>query len=222
MGPQQYSLLQVFFSCFVANSGREGEDEQLTGLAESDQDLPHPVLVAESESMARNGLRLVDSLPSTAVDPQGSCFSPHGDRELRAESTLREVVDLMRPVADEKGIRLHARFGGDMPKIPLDREKLKQVLINLVRNAIEAMTEGGDLTVSTAREGGSIAIRVADTGPGIDKKVDPFDLFVTTKADGTGLGLPIARRIVEAHGGSLACSSVPGRGATFTVTLKGN
>ena len=138
------------------------------------------------------------------------------------EDATREVVDLMRPVASEKGIGLRAEFAGDMPRIPLDREKLKQVLINLVRNAIEAMTDGGDLTVSTSREGGSIVIRVADTGPGIDTTVDPFDLFVTTKADGTGLGLPIARRIVEAHGGNLSCSSKPGRGATFTVTLKGS
>lgn len=138
------------------------------------------------------------------------------------EEAVKEVVDLMRPFAEEKGIRVEWRRAGDLPRIPLDREKLKQVLINLVRNAIEAMPAGGALTVSSTRENGSVAIRIIDTGPGIDPGLDPFDLFVTTKPDGTGLGLPIARRIVEAHGGSLACASEPGRGATFTVTLKGN
>jgi signal transduction histidine kinase len=76
------------------------------------------------------------------------------------------------------------------------------------------------LRVTSAVSDGHLALRVADSGVGIPVGVDVFDLFVTTKADGTGLGLPIAKRIVEAHGGSLTYESVPGRGTTFTVTLK--
>jgi signal transduction histidine kinase len=102
----------------------------------------------------------------------------------------------------------------------MDREKIKQVLINIVRNAIEAMPDGGSLTLCARRADGGVAIDVADTGTGIEPGLDIFDFFVTTKRGGTGLGLPIARRIVEAHGGNLSYESEPGRGTTFTVMLK--
>jgi signal transduction histidine kinase len=98
---------------------------------------------------------------------------------------------------------------------------MKQVLINLIRNAIEAMPEGGVLEVRTERAGDDAAIRVADGGVGIPAGTDVFDFFVTTKRGGTGLGLPISRRIVEAHGGAIGFESRPGRGTMFSVILKG-
>jgi signal transduction histidine kinase len=103
--------------------------------------------------------------------------------------------------------------------IRVDREKLKQVLINLVRNAIEAMPRGGTLTVSARVTEGSAMIAVADTGVGIEPGLDIFGFFTTTKKGGTGLGLPIARRIVEGHGGTLSYESATGQGTTFTITL---
>lgn len=136
------------------------------------------------------------------------------------EDAVREVLTLMAPVAQEYGVTVTEDLEGNAPAVPLDREKFKQVLINLVRNAVEAMPRGGTLRVSSRYENGSILIRINDEGIGIEPGVNVFDLFVTTKDDGTGLGLPIARRIVEAHGGTLAFESLPGRGTTFTVAMK--
>jgi signal transduction histidine kinase len=131
---------------------------------------------------------------------------------------LREVLALMEPVARLKGITVRTAIQ-PMPRLVLDREKIKQVLINLVRNAIEAMPNGGTLTLSGTAGKAAIVLSVADTGVGIEPGLDIFDFFMTTKRGGTGLGLPISRRIVEAHGGSLTYESAPGEGATFSVTL---
>jgi signal transduction histidine kinase len=136
------------------------------------------------------------------------------------ENAVRDVLALMAPLARERGVDVRADLAGIETTVPLDSEKFKQVLINLVRNAIEAMPGGGALDVSSRHEDGAIVIRISDTGIGIEPGVDVFDLFVTTKDDGTGLGLPIAKRIVEAHGGTLSFESLPGVGTTFTVALK--
>jgi len=140
--------------------------------------------------------------------------------ENQPEDVVREVLGLMTPVARDRNVSVEEEMGPTLPGIPMDREKIKQVLINLVRNAIEAMPDGGSLKLSTCYRDGHLVMEVADTGTGIEPGVDIFDFFVTTKRGGTGLGLPIARRIVEAHGGSMSYESEPGRGTTFTVTLK--
>ena len=96
---------------------------------------------------------------------------------------------------------------------------MKQVVINLVQNAIEAMPGGGVVTVASGLVDGRATMVVKDEGPGLPEGLDVFQLFVTTKAQGTGLGLSIAQQIVLEHGGVLTAESEPGRGATFTVTL---
>ena len=140
--------------------------------------------------------------------------------ETAIDEILREVLALMGPVARERGIELADAMENHMPAVRVDREKIKQVMINLIRNAIEAMPGGGTVRVSSSREDGMAVVRVADTGVGIEPGLDVFDFFMTTKHGGTGLGLPIARRIVEAHGGTLSFDSAPGRGTVFTVVLK--
>ena len=107
----------------------------------------------------------------------------------------------------------------DLPLVMADRDKLKQVLLNLCKNAFEAMPEGGTLTVRLHNFGEHITLEVADTGMGIPAGVDIFEPFVTTKSEGTGLGLPIVRQIVVAHSGTLTYTSEPSKGTTFTVTL---
>ncbi len=141
-------------------------------------------------------------------------------RETDPEDAIRDVATLLGPLARERGIELRESLTGTLPPVLLDREKFKQVMINLVRNAIEAMPEGGSLWITSRRADDQVVLRVKDEGVGIPPGLDVFDLFTTTKSDGTGLGLPIARRIVEAHGGSLTYESVPGEGTTFTVSLK--
>jgi signal transduction histidine kinase len=135
------------------------------------------------------------------------------------DEVVHEAVQLQEPVARGKGLTVQEELSGKLPRLRIDREKVKQALLNLVRNAIEATPQGGSVTVSTHRGEGAVVIRVADTGVGIEPGIDVFDFFTTTKHEGTGLGLPIARRIVEGHGGSLTYESEPGRGSVFAVSL---
>lgn len=135
------------------------------------------------------------------------------------EEVLREVIALMTPVARDGNVSIVEAMEGPLPRVRIDREKIKQVLINLIRNAIEAMPAGGTLTLTGRHRDGALLLTVTDTGTGIAPDLDVFDFFVTTKRGGTGLGLPIARRIAEAHGGTLTFVSEPGRGATFSVRL---
>jgi signal transduction histidine kinase len=108
-----------------------------------------------------------------------------------------------------------------LPMVSVDRDQLLQVLHNLVRNGLEAVGGNGTVRVSARREGDGLAIAVSDDGPGIREEDLPrvFEPYFTTKEGGTGLGLAVAQRIVEEHGGRLEVSSSPGRGATFTVRL---
>ncbi|HEV8375402.1 MAG TPA: ATP-binding protein, partial [Candidatus Polarisedimenticolia bacterium] len=139
--------------------------------------------------------------------------------EVVPQEIVREALELMSPVAQLRGIAVVSTHEGLSIRIRLDREKIKQVLINLIRNALEAMPEGGALTVTTRAEADTFLIEVADTGVGIEAGKDVFDFFVTTKKGGTGLGLPIAKSIVEAHGGTLSYRSRPGQGTVFSIAL---
>jgi len=132
---------------------------------------------------------------------------------------VKEVLAIEAPQYHEQGIRIKQVFPKDLPPVMTDREKLKQVLLNLCKNAVEAMPKGGTLTVSGDHSGEQVGLEVIDTGEGIPEGMDIFELFTTTKPGGTGLGLAIVRQIVAAHRGTITCNSVPGQGATFRVTL---
>jgi signal transduction histidine kinase len=102
-----------------------------------------------------------------------------------------------------------------------DAEKLKQVLINLVVNAIDAMKTGGTLTASVRQVAESVEMAIADTGPGIEKDVlaSVFDAFFTTKEAGTGLGLSIVRKIVDQHRGEVRIDTERGKGTRVVVSI---
>lgn len=100
-----------------------------------------------------------------------------------------------------------------------DQEKLAQVLLNLCKNAVEAMPEGGTLTVRGSSVGAQVLLAISDTGVGIPEGFNVFEPFTTTKDTGTGLGLAIVQQIVAAHGGTITYTSTPDQGTTFTVTL---
>lgn len=132
---------------------------------------------------------------------------------------IDDVVRLLSPESEAVGVRLHHERAQPSATAPADAEKIKQVIINLVRNAMEAMPEGGDVYISAGSSAGWAQLVVRDTGPGLPEGVDVFQLFVSTKAQGTGLGLSIAQQIVNAHGGELLADSQPSLGATFTLRL---
>jgi signal transduction histidine kinase len=135
-------------------------------------------------------------------------------------SLVDEVVRLLAPEAKALGVTLRRISIGDpVPSLQMDAEKMKQVVINLVRNAIEAMPDGGQATVESGVVDGQARLVVRDTGPGLPEGVDVFQLFVTTKPKGTGLGLSIVQQIVLQHGGEITAASEAGKGAAFAISL---
>ncbi|WP_445679625.1 sensor histidine kinase [Radicibacter daui] len=144
-------------------------------------------------------------------------------------SVVEQAVAFADPEARNAGIRVETMIAPDLPGVTADRVLLEQVLLNLVRNGLEAMVAAPRalsqrervLVVSAEREGGEIRLNVADRGGGIDASVDGrlFDAFVSTKAEGMGIGLNICRSIVELHHGRLTHAPRPGGGTIFTVTL---
>lgn len=141
-------------------------------------------------------------------------------RPASLDGIVDEVLHLMRPEAEAARVALRRQALGDpVPQLRVDAEKIKQVLMNLVRNAVEAMPGGGRVTVGSGMVAGRARLVVSDTGPGLPEGVDVFQLFVTTKPKGTGLGLSIVQQIVLQHGGDIAADRAPGEGARFTITL---
>ena len=141
--------------------------------------------------------------------------------QVRVGELLQEVIALVRADADARGIRLGLTLPPDLPAARLDRDAIKRVFLNLVLNGLEAMPGGGMLTISASALRDSLLLTVGDTGDGIPADLLPkiFEPYVTTKTKGVGLGLSIARRIVEAHGGRIGVESQPGSGSRFTITL---
>lgn len=147
-------------------------------------------------------------------------------RPLDIGEVVRQAVERMRPLADRQGVNLLLRLGAELPPVEADPDRIQQVVLNLVHNAVKFTPPGGRITVSVERRGEEVAVSVADTGVGIPPEVLPrvFERFFkadrSRSAGGSGLGLAIAKHIVQAHGGRIwAESAGEGRGATFTFTL---
>jgi signal transduction histidine kinase len=146
-------------------------------------------------------------------------------RSLNLKSSdLREVVEealaIQMIVYRNAGVNVRFQFENGLPALDLDASKIKQVILNLCNNALDAMPKGGDLNIRCYSLGATVILEIADTGTGIQQGLDPFALFKTTKADGTGLGLPIVEQIVLAHNGTIEYTSEPGRGTTFKIILR--
>jgi signal transduction histidine kinase len=150
--------------------------------------------------------------------------------ELKMEPLdLPEAMDRIlarwMPRFNQSGVRCHTSYDPDTPQASADPRTLERVIVNLISNALEAMTEGGTLSINISRvmdvHDDAIELKVADTGPGIppDKIDRIFDPFFTTKKDGTGLGLAISRRIMTAHRGTIQVESFPDAGTVFTIHL---
>jgi len=147
---------------------------------------------------------------------------------------LERALERIRPQADRKGLRASAAISGAQPPVLMDADRIGQVLLNLLHNAVKFTAEGGEVTVRTTltdedagQSGSWLLVSVCDTGVGISAQDLPriFERFYkvdrarTRHAGGTGLGLAIAKHLVEGHGGRLWADSVEGRGSTFSFTL---
>jgi signal transduction histidine kinase len=132
-----------------------------------------------------------------------------------------ELRDFYEPQAATHGIVIRTHFAQDLPGVRLDVDLFKQALLNLVLNAQHAMPAGGDLILTTRRDGNWIVLDVIDTGAGMTDQVREriFDAYFSTRTGGSGLGLPTTRKIVEAHGGAIHVQSEPGKGSQFSIRL---
>ena len=139
--------------------------------------------------------------------------------ELNAQ--VKEVLDFFRPKAAEAGIEVVDYLAADLPTVLLDRESFRGALLNLVLNAEQAMPDGGQLVVRTYGTADGVGLDLIDTGCGMDEKTQSqiFEAFFSTRSSGSGLGLPTARMLIEAHGGRITLQSEPGHGSQFTVKL---
>lgn len=134
---------------------------------------------------------------------------------------VRETLDLLRPELENRGLAVAQNLAKQLPRALIDGAQIKQVLVNLIKNAMQSMTKGGELTLETAASGDSVYVGVADTGGGIpaEQLNRIFEPFYTTKKKGTGLGLMIVQRIVRDHGGRIELESHVGRGTKFRIWL---
>lgn len=146
-------------------------------------------------------------------------------REFVAVNDLiREMIVMLRSEANRYSISIRTELAEHLPTVMADRVQLQQVFMNLMLNGIDAMKEASDrseLTIKSEADDGQVLISVSDTGAGLSPKQAEhiFRAFFTTKANGTGMGLPISRSIIESHGGHLWAAGASGRGATFQFTL---
>jgi PAS domain S-box-containing protein len=149
-------------------------------------------------------------------------------RALRLEVTdvnqvIADTLKLVRHRINRGGLRLHEHYDAELPLLELDANQIKQVLLNLITNAIQATASGGALTLATALQNQAVVVSVQDTGTGIapEHLEHIFEPFFTTKAEGegTGLGLAVSYGIVQKHGGRIEAESEVGKGTTFKVYL---
>jgi PAS domain S-box-containing protein len=134
---------------------------------------------------------------------------------------IDRVISIFREHPASREVRLERRFQKDLPRVDLDPRQFEQVLYNLLLNAAQAMEQQGSVVVATRLDAGGVEIRVRDTGPGLPPGVDEklFQPFFTTRTEGTGLGLAVAKKIVVAHGGAIEASNSTAGGAEFLIEL---
>ena len=147
--------------------------------------------------------------------------TPPQKKLVSMNDIARETIELLRPEIENRGQTIEDKLARQLPSAPLDPAQIKQVLVNLLKNAMQAMSKGGVLTVQTGSGADGVWISIADTGCGIpqDQLNRIFEPFFTTKKKGSGLGLMIVQRIVREHGGLIKIESHVGQGTTFRIWL---
>jgi signal transduction histidine kinase len=179
------------------------------------------VMLAQSDRLGR----LVDQLLDLSRLESGDV--PLQREQVALAPLVSEVLSEIEVARADRGVALERRLAEDLPPVFADRERIHQVLFNLLDNAVRFTPDGGSVTVSAERHDGAVDVHVADTGSGIAPEHLPrlFERFYrvdparSKKEGGTGIGLAIARSVVEAHGGRIWAESSPGQGSVFTFEL---
>jgi PAS domain S-box-containing protein len=190
----------------------EGRELQ-TEVAEMTRKLDQYLGVAKGEI---NRLDYIVTQFLQAIRPSPPQLKPSSLNDV-----VEKVLEVLRPELDNRGLNIRTRLARQIPITPIDPTQIQQVLLNLIKNAMQAMTKGGALTLQTGEGSDGVWVSVADTGGGIPQEQlnRIFEPFYTTKKKGTGLGLMIVQRIVRAHGGRIELESQVGRGTLFRIWL---
>ena len=196
------SSIKGFATYFKERYREKPEDQQIAGI-----------MIQEVDRLNRVIGQLLDFARPIKIDP----------KKISVPNLIADAIKMVEAQADEKNIRIESHVSDRLHEASIDKDRINQVLLNLILNALEAMEAGGSLAVKadTDDEGKSILFQVSDTGLGISEENQSkvFDPYYTTKSTGTGLGLAIAHNIVEAHGGGIDVASTSGKGTTFRVRI---
>jgi PAS domain S-box-containing protein len=184
-----------------------------TDAAESAGKLEQYLKVAKGEL---NRLDYIVTQFLQAIRPVAPQLKPGSLNEA-----MERTLDLLRPEVENRGLNVKLKLAEPLPLAPIDAMQIQQALVNLIKNAMQAMTKGGTLTLQTGERSDEVWFSVSDNGGGIPQEQINriFEPFYTTKKKGTGLGLMIVQRIVRAHDGRIDLESHVGRGTTFRVWL---
>lgn len=188
-------------------------DKNEAEIAEVSEKLDHYLEVCKGE-ISRLDYIVTQFLQ--AIRPSAPQLAPGSVNDV-----ARETLDLLGPELKNRGLTVKEKLARRLPLAPLDAGQIKQVLVNLIKNAMQAMTRHGILTVQTGSTPDAVWVSIADTGGGIaqDQISHIFEPFYTTKKKGTGLGLMIVQRIIRQHGGRIEVESDVGKGTTFRISL---
>jgi signal transduction histidine kinase len=199
---------------------------RLRGIAETALASPDPAVLREALADCLEESDRVVAMLSTLMDISEA---ETGTMALRLERVnlselIRQTVDLYEDLAEDRGVRIDYDVPGDQVVI-VDRNRMRQVLANLLDNAVKYTPGGGHVEITAAEEGSHAVLRVTDTGIGIPAEERPHIWDRLYRGDksrserGLGLGLSLVKAIVEAHGGRVAVQSTPGQGSRFTLRL---
>jgi two-component system, LuxR family, sensor kinase FixL len=188
----------------------------LERLVQKPINLPDEKISATVKSLMREIQRLNSLLTEFRA---GSRAERYDFKPVSLATVIGDVLSLERPHYFNRGIRINQLVPADLPFIMGDADKLKQVVLNLCNNAVDAMPNGGELTLRGTRDDRHAIVEVADTGEGIPAGFDIWAPFMTSKRSGTGLGLTIVQSIVNAHRGAIEYASEVGKGTAFRLAL---
>ena len=178
---------------------------------------PDTERIAESVGICATEIKRLDDIIRHFLE---AIRPSHPDlQDIQLLGIIAEVLALMKTQCEDLDIRVTVSIGQDLPIISGDRNQLKQVFFNLMKNAMEAMGQGGRIDIAAEADDEYVHVRIADTGAGIERDALSriFEPFFTTKVGGHGLGMMVVVRILRAHGGLIGIESTPGQGTTISL-----
>jgi signal transduction histidine kinase/putative methionine-R-sulfoxide reductase with GAF domain len=239
---QLYAAVQRYAEELKASQDRLVESERMAAMGKLSAAIAHEINNPLQAIQTHLGLALEEAEASEPVDPDNLRIA--ASEIQRTGQLINQFLDFYRPaigdaalldldiildevlrLVDQKlrkaNVKVERQRMPDLPQVRAHAGRLKQVFLNLIFNAIDAMPGGGQIVVSTATEREHVLVRVSDTGHGIAPEVLPrlFQPFFTTKTRGIGMGLYVSQGIIHAYGGAMQVTSQPGAGTTFTISL---